>query len=405
MKPALPKYHLMLLMLGLAATVAPASIDMYLPAFGALQQQFGHDDGWVQRSLGLYMAAYALMLLLHGTLSDALGRRSVLLTSLLLHATGSLLAATAQDASVFLAARILQGLSAGAGLVVGQAIVRDVYPDPQARRMLSWILMMFSISPALAPIIGGQLLVLHGWRAIFHTLALLALLTALVLARWLPETLPRPQRSAFSLRPLATALAAPMREPAFVRPGVAASLLVAAQGFLIGGAPDLITGALGLPETAFAALFIPLVVGAMAGAALSARWPARWPAPTLYRLAYACMAIGCLAEMLCLGLPGPPVVAWAVGLPALFTFGLALVTPALTVGALAASPGRVGAAASLFGFLQMLSFAAVAGWMVPWVNGHPVLLAAAMSACVLLGWAAARPLWRQAHARPPRQPS
>lgn len=126
-----PSYSLMMVMLGLLSCVAPASIDAYLPAFGALQREFGVPQETVQLTLGVYMFCYAAMLLLHGTLSDSLGRRRVVLGALGFYVWGALLATAAPGFGWLLAARALQGLSAGAGVVVGQAIIRDCY---QAQR-------------------------------------------------------------------------------------------------------------------------------------------------------------------------------------------------------------------------------------------------------------------------------
>ena len=168
----------MVLMLGLLACVAPATIDAYLPAFSALEQEFSVPPQSVQQTLGVYMSAYAAMLLLHGTLSDAWGRKPVVLASLLVYVAGSVMAAVAPSFSFLLAGRVLQGLSAGAGLVIGQAMVRDCYEGQQAQRTFSYIVLVFNVSPALAPIVGGQLIAHLGWRSVLWMLAVFASLAA-----------------------------------------------------------------------------------------------------------------------------------------------------------------------------------------------------------------------------------
>ena len=130
----------------------------------------------VQQTLGVYMSAYAAMLLLHGTLSDTWGRKPVVLASLLVYVAGSVMAAVAPSFSFLLAGRVLQGLSAGAGLVIGQAMVRDCYEGQQAQRTFSYIVLVFNVSPALAPIVGGQLIAHLGWRSVFWFLALVGAL-------------------------------------------------------------------------------------------------------------------------------------------------------------------------------------------------------------------------------------
>ncbi len=218
----------MVLMLGLLACVAPATIDAYLPAFSALEQEFNVPPHSVQQTLGVYMSAYAAMLLLHGTLSDAWGRKPVVLVSLLVYVAGSVMAAVAPSFSFLLAGRVLQGLSAGAGLVIGQAMVRDCYQGQQAQRTFSYIVLVFNVSPALAPIVGGQLIAHLGWRSVFWMLAVLAALAACLCALRLPETLPTSRRQPLVWSQLRVELWLLLRNIPFMGMSLALSLLIGA---------------------------------------------------------------------------------------------------------------------------------------------------------------------------------
>ena len=386
----------MVLMLGLLACVAPATIDAYLPAFGALEQEFNVPPHSVQQTLGVYMSAYAAMLLLHGTFSDAWGRKPVVLVSLLVYVAGSVMAAVAPSFSFLLAGRVLQGLSAGAGLVIGQAMVRDCYQGQQAQRTFSYIVLVFNVSPALAPIVGGQLIAHLGWRSVFWMLAVLAALAACLCALRLPETLPTSRRQPLVWSQLRVELWLLLRNIPFMGMSLALSLLIGAQAFLIGAAPDFITHTLKLPETAFAALFVPLVIGASAGALASAQLARRWEARKLITCAYGLMLGSCLAYVAYLARAAEPALMWAVGLPAFFAAGLAMLFPVMTMQVLAQVPARAGLAASLLGVCQMATFSLVSGWCVPWVYGQPVRMAAAMLLAVvasLVAW-----LWLQKRA-------
>lgn len=386
----------MVLMLGLLACVAPATIDAYLPAFSALEQEFNVPPHSVQQTLGVYMSAYAAMLLLHGTFSDAWGRKPVVLVSLLVYVAGSVMAAVAPSFSFLLAGRVLQGLSAGAGLVIGQAMVRDCYQGQQAQRTFSYIVLVFNVSPALAPIVGGQLIAHLGWRSVFWMLAVLAALAACLCALRLPETLPTSRRQPLVWAQLRVELWLLLRNIPFMGMSLALSLLIGAQAFLIGAAPDFITHTLKLPETAFAALFVPLVIGASAGALASAQLARRWEARKLITCAYGLMLGSCLAYVAYLARAAEPALLWAVGLPAFFAAGLAMLFPVMTMQVLAQVPTRAGLAASLLGFCQMSTFSLVSGWCVPWVYGQPVCMAAAMLLAVvasLVAW-----LWLQKRA-------
>lgn len=383
-------------MLGLLACVAPATIDAYLPAFSALEQEFNVPPHSVQQTLGVYMSAYAAMLLLHGTFSDAWGRKPVVLVSLLVYVAGSVMAAVAPSFSFLLAGRVLQGLSAGAGLVIGQAMVRDCYQGQQAQRTFSYIVLVFNVSPALAPIVGGQLIAHLGWRSVFWMLAVLAALAACLCALRLPETLPTSRRQPLVWSQLRVELWLLLRNIPFMGMSLALSLLIGAQAFLIGAAPDFITHTLKLPETAFAALFVPLVIGASAGALASAQLARRWEARKLITCAYGLMLGSCLAYVAYLARAAEPALMWAVGLPAFFAAGLAMLFPVMTMQVLAQVPARAGLAASLLGVCQMATFSLVSGWCVPWVYGQPVRMAAAMLLAVvasLVAW-----LWLQKRA-------
>ena len=148
------------------------------------------------------MLPFALTALIHGPLSDALGRRPVIIVGIRSTRLASIACAFAPSFEVLLALRAVQGMSAGIGLVVGRAIVRDLHEGPQAQRLMSAITMIFSIAPAIAPVIGGWIHVALGWRSVFGFMA--AIGVALVIASWvrLPETHPPPHRVPFSARQL-----------------------------------------------------------------------------------------------------------------------------------------------------------------------------------------------------------
>jgi DHA1 family bicyclomycin/chloramphenicol resistance-like MFS transporter len=281
-------------------------------------------------------------------------------------------------------------------LVIGQAMVRDCYQGQQAQRTFSYIVLVFNVSPALAPIVGGQLIAHLGWRSVFWMLAVLAALAACLCALRLPETLPTSRRQPLVWSQLRVELWLLLRNIPFMGMSLALSLLIGAQAFLIGAAPDFITHTLKLPETAFAALFVPLVIGASAGALASAQLSRLWEARKLITCAYGLMLGSCLAYVAYLARAAEPALLWAVGLPAFFAAGLAMLFPVLTMQVLAQVPARAGLAASLLGFCQMATFSLVSGWCVPWVYGQPVRMAAAMLLAVvasLVAW-----LWLQKRA-------
>jgi DHA1 family bicyclomycin/chloramphenicol resistance-like MFS transporter len=159
-------------LLAALAMLGPFSIDTYLPAFPNIQSSLAATSLEVQQTLTAYMLSFAFMTLWHGALSDAFGRRNVILAALAIFAVASFGCASVHSIHYLWGFRILQGVSAGAGMVVGRAMIRDLYAGAPAERLLSMVTMIFSIAPAIAPILGGWIVGFMSWRAIFLLLFL-----------------------------------------------------------------------------------------------------------------------------------------------------------------------------------------------------------------------------------------
>src|SRR6266446_331345 len=184
------------------AMLGPFSVDAYLLAFPDIGRDLGVPPLAVQQTLSTYLFAYAFMMLWHGALSDALGRRPIVLAGLALYTFASLGCAIAGNIQSLWLFRTLQGISAGAGLVVGRAIIRDRFHGPEAQRLMSQITLVFGIAPALAPVVGGVLLNSLGWRSIFWAMLVLAAAVLAWAEKSLPETHPKSQRQPLHPRAL-----------------------------------------------------------------------------------------------------------------------------------------------------------------------------------------------------------
>ena len=182
------------ILLAALAALGPFSIDTYLPSFVDIGTSLHATPIEVQQTLTAYMLSFAIMALWHGALSDALGRRRVVLVSLALFGLASVGCAFATRIEHLWVMRALQGMSAGAGIVISRAIVRDLFDGPAAQRLMSHISMMFAIAPAIAPVIGGRLQHLFGWRSVFIFMVLMTVSLWLACWRLLPETLPQERR-------------------------------------------------------------------------------------------------------------------------------------------------------------------------------------------------------------------
>ncbi|MBC7208796.1 MAG: Bcr/CflA family efflux MFS transporter, partial [Methyloversatilis sp.] len=258
------------LLAGLSA-IGPFAIDTYLPAFPAIGADLGATKLEVQQSLTIYLGFFALMTLWHGAVADALGRRRVVLWSLVMFFLTSVGCALATQIEHLWIARALQGMCAGAGMVVGRAVVRDLFEGAQAQRLMSTIQLLFALAPAAAPIIGGWVFGLFGWRAVFWFLAAYSALMWLLCLLRLPETLDPAHRRSLHPVKLARDYAHMFARPALLALVIAVSMNFAGFFLYVMSAPVFLMEHLGVSPQGFAWLFGPTVAGMMTGSWLGRR--------------------------------------------------------------------------------------------------------------------------------------
>ncbi|MCL2524993.1 MAG: multidrug effflux MFS transporter [Betaproteobacteria bacterium] len=376
------------LLLAALAALGPFSIDAYLPSFPDIADKLGASQLQVQQTLSAYLSAFAVMTLWHGAISDRFGRRRVILVALALFALASVGCAAAGSIGQLWFWRAMQGVTAGAGIVIGRAIVRDLFDGAAAQRLMAQITMMFALAPALAPLIGGWLQALFGWRMVFVFLALMT--AALWLACWrrLPETLPPERRQSLQPAYLARAYWQVLSSPAFLLACAALSLNFAGFFIYVLAAPVFLMRHLGLPETAFLWLFGPAMCGLLCGSWLSSRLAGKLSPAKTIALGYALMAIAA-ALNLAINLTLPPGLPWSVTPLLVYTTGMALTMPCLTLLALDPFPAQRGLAASCQTFLQSVFNSLAAALVVPLLWGATLHLALGMSGLMLLGGLAA----------------
>ena len=365
--------------------LGPFSIDMYLPAFPAIGRELGVPPVAVQATLSAYMFAFAFMMLWHGALSDALGRRPVVLASLVVYAVATLGCAIAGNIQSLWLARALQGLSAGAGMVVGRAIIRDSFHGAEAQKAMSQITLVFAIAPAVAPIVGGWLLVTVGWRSIFWVLLGFTILVIAWAGRSLPETHPPQARTALHPRTLWHNYRAVIGRPEFVLLALVPALNFCAFFLYIAGAPSFLVDLLGVSTTGFGWLFVPLIAGVMIGATLSGRLAGKLSSRLTVRLGYAFMISAALLNV-AVCLVAPPYVVTNVAPIFVFMIGSSLVMPSVTVMLLDLFPTMRGLASSLQSFIQFALGGIVAGSIAPLLDRSLVALAAGMVAFTLASY-------------------
>ncbi|CAN5695047.1 multidrug effflux MFS transporter [soil metagenome] len=189
----------MALLLGLLSAIGPFAIDMYLPALPAIGQSLGADIGAVQMSLTAFFLSLGIGQLLYGPVSDMVGRKPPLYAGLALFALASIGCALATDIHTLIVLRFIQGLGAAAGMAIPRAIVRDLHTGTDAARLMSLLMLVFSVSPILAPLAGSGVIALTGWRGVFWVVTVASVAGMAMMFMQLDETRPPSERVESSL--------------------------------------------------------------------------------------------------------------------------------------------------------------------------------------------------------------
>ncbi len=356
---------LVTVLIAMLAMVGPFTIDTMFPAFNLIGADVGADPVAMQQVTSVYMLAFASMCLWHGPISDAIGRKPVIVAGLVLYAAASVLCAFAPSLPVLLAGRALQGLAAGGAQIISRTVIRDLHAGPAAQKMMAQVNMIFAVAPAIAPIVGGIILGFGTWHWIFWFLLAMAVVLVVLVLVGLPETHPvadrRPLRAGAVLR----SLWAVLTDLGFLKLTGAATFGFAAQFLYIVAAPIIILGLLGKGEQDFWMLFVPLVAGMMLGAFTSSRLAHRVPPLTLATFGIGLVLVAEVVNIILAFLPGTQGLPWALAMPPVVAFGVQMVFPVVQLLMLDRFPTMRGAAASGQAFVQLLFNSVLAGLIAP----------------------------------------
>jgi DHA1 family bicyclomycin/chloramphenicol resistance-like MFS transporter len=380
--------------LGTLTALGPFTIDLYLPAFPALQSDLGVSKAAIQLTLTGTIIGFAGGQLLVGPLSDKIGRRVPLILATALHVGASIGAASSEDINTLLVFRVLQGIGAAGGGVVAMAMVRDLFGGYPLVRMLSYMALVNGMAPIFAPVIGSQLLLLFPWPGIFWFLAAYGVLVIVAVSMFIIETLPRESRRRSGLTVLQRYQAV-LSDRIFV--GI---LLVGGMNFsglfsYLSASPFLFQGAYGLNEQLYGVLFAINSLGIVAGVQISSRMLRRvgpqWviAAATVVQLVMALLMIA--FDQLGLGFWGTAAPLW------FYIMATGFIFPCVQVLALINNGAQAGTAASLLGAITF----GLAGVVSPLVGVVDENIASAtpmaliMAGCVALAalflWTVVRP--------------
>jgi DHA1 family bicyclomycin/chloramphenicol resistance-like MFS transporter len=335
-----------------ASFVSILSTDLYTPSLPHLQTVFSADAERVQLTMSLNLLGFALAQLLLGPLSERVGRRPVLLGGLLGFALASLGCALAGSIDALIAARVLQGVTACAEAVVGYGVIREIYDEAGAVRVLGAYGMAIALAPAIGPVIGGHMHVLFGWRSNFFLLTGLILVVALLIWRNLPETLR--ERDPDAVRParILRGYLALLLDGTFMTYALVSGLVVAALFAMVTAFPFLFIERMGVATESYGYYYAAIVLAYFFGSLLVNRVAGRLSSDRLLSIGLGLCAAGGLAllGLVALALESP---AAATATQCLFAAGLGLVVATAPVRAFDVSRLGHGYASAVIGAVQM----------------------------------------------------
>jgi DHA1 family bicyclomycin/chloramphenicol resistance-like MFS transporter len=377
------------IVLGLLAAIGPFSIDMYLPALPTIAAEFGTSIAAAQASLVAFVAAVGLCQVVYGPVSDMVGRRGPLYFGLVLYICGAIGCALAPNIAALIAFRFVQGIGGCAGIVISRAIVRDLYRGADAARLMALVMLVFSVSPILAPLTGSGLIVVAGWRAIFVAVVLVGVVGLALVAFALPETRPPDKRVASGLRPAVAGYAHLLRDPYHL--GVVLIGGFGLSGFFLFLATSsfVYIEHFGLTTAQFSLAFAVNAIGFIGAAQLSSPFARRFGFARVVKVAAAAYAAVMIA-LLALTIGGIDNLVVLMAMLFLSYACLGLIVPTTAVMAFEAHGPIAGMAAALMGTIHMSVGITAVALLSIFLDGSAAAMIAAITACAVCSFVLSR---------------
>lgn len=358
------------LILGGPTAFAPLSIDMYLPALPTMTGELHSDEATLQLTLTAFIIGLAAGQLVVGPLSDAVGRRKPLLAGLAVYVVASVLCALSPSADLLIASRALQALGAAGGIVIARASVRDLFSGTAMTRFFSMLMLVTGLAPILAPVLGGQLLMLTSWRGVFVALTVFGALLLMVVTVALPEPLPVSRRTPARMVSTLRTYGRLLTDRSFISYALAASLLFAGMFAYISGSSFVLQDMYGLSPQQYSVVFGVGGIGIVIVGQINGRIVGRFAERRLLTVGLVTATVAGAGVLLAL--------TFEVGLAGLLVplfvliSCIGLVMPNATSLALSGHPRTAGSASALQGVLQFV-IGGLATPLVGLAGGNPAI--------------------------------
>ncbi|MBA5778584.1 multidrug effflux MFS transporter [Stappia sp. F7233] len=350
--------------------LGPVSMALYTPAMPRLVEVFGTDISSIKLTLTIYFAGFTLAQLFCGPLSDAFGRRPIVLAFSGIYLLGSVIAVFADSVAALLAARLLQGVGASAGIAISRAIVRDQFTGQASARIMNLVGLMLAVGPALAPTIGGLTLETLGWRAIFFVMVAYGIGIGVLAIFFMAETNAFRDRGHIAPRRLASSYARLLADARFLRPSIILGTTLGSIYTMATMLPFVIIERVGLTPSQFGYSMMLQSGSFFLGSLVTRSLLKRFSAERIVPFGMALIVLGCVGLAL-FTRAGNLTLLHVMGPVAVFAFGIAVILPSMSTRALFPFPQFAGAASALMGFFQMGG--GLAGSFAAVLVGDPVV--------------------------------
>ena len=343
---------LIILILGLLATVSPFSIDMYLPAFSQIASDFGTTPARISFSVTSYFIGLAIGQMIYGPLLDRFGRKRPLYVGLTIFIITSIGCMQAQSTEALVVLRFVQALGGCVAWVAALAMVRDFFPVEQSARVFSLLILVIGLSPLLAPTIGGFIATGLGWRWVFSMLAVIALLILLVTIFFLPEGHKPDKSVSLKAKPMLLTFFSIIKTPQFYTYSLSGAFAFSSLFIYVAGSPVIFMEIFHVSPTVYGGIFALLSVGFIGGSQLNIFLTRKYSSEKIFQAALYTLVVTTILFL---------VGAWydwyglesTIGLLFIALTCLGLTNPNATALALAPFSKNVGSASALLGFLQI----------------------------------------------------